>query len=73
MTRRCYAALWGASLLVALTARAAGDPRPCLGACRLTFGKCIVATPAAATRERCLRAYAECSKRCHDDAGTTEP
>ena len=70
MTRGFWAALLAAALLFALTAQAVGDPRPCLGACRVTFGKCYTSTRDAARREHCLSAYAECSKNCHERAGT---
>ena len=72
MTRGFWAALLAAALLFALTAQAVGDPRPCLGACRVTFGKCYTNTRDASKREQCLSAYAECSKNCHERAGTAE-
>jgi len=73
MTMRAFcAALLGTILLFAITAGAVGDPRPCLGVCRLTFGKCYTNTRNAAKREQCLSAYAECSESCHERAGTSQ-
>ena len=70
MMRRLCATIWGGALLFALSAQAAGDPRPCLGTCRLTFGQCYTSTRDPAQREQCLRAYSTCSKGCHAKAGT---
>lgn len=57
--------------LLALTFTATtGNPRPCLGACRLTFGKCYTQTTDAAKRKNCLKAYETCSNGCHEKAGT---
>jgi len=51
---------------------AAGNPRPCLGACRLTLGKCYTQTKDSAKRQACLKAYEECSNGCHERAGTAQ-
>jgi hypothetical protein len=72
MTRAFGAALWGILLLVAIAARAAENPRPCLGRCRLSFGKCYTQTRSEAKRAQCLREYAACSEACHERAGTSE-